>query len=303
MKNRLIALFLFLTLSTVFISGCGKEKEAEEQKAKKQVKIQEIKLQNKVTSTLTASGTVIPKQYSVIRSLTQGTVEYITPVGTNVVIGQALFQIRDNSIENNYFNALQNHRQTSVISDERVTQAELALNSAQARLNLAEKNLETTKKQTAQGLTNVKESTIITYNSAYNALNQVFNFVSDGSANNIDFRYLNITTRNTQLHIDTKTQYLTAASIFIDLEKIPNRADLNQSLNEIYNVVSATKLLTDLNVLLLQNTIGGLKSIDSDKLIITNYQAQVNGYIDAIVASQNALRNTKINNQLMMKPF
>jgi len=301
MKNnkKIISLIILIILTTSVISGCGNNgEEVTEEKPKKQVKTQTIKLENEVTSTLTASGTVVPKQYAIIRSLVQGTLEYITPVGFNITAGQPLFQIRDDNVENNYFNTLQNVKQTNVIADERTTQAKLSLNSAQARLNLAEKSLETTKKQTEQSLSNAQRSAITTYSSAYNSLSQIFTFISNGSANNFDFRYYDISTPYSNLLNDARLQYLAAAGSFIDLSNQADESNLDNDLNQIFETVGKTKSLIDSTVVLLQNELSGSASIASDKLIITNYQTQINAHATGIAAAQNALKNTIINNQL-----
>lgn len=303
MKNgkKLIILTTLAVLIVGLISGCNnKDEEVNDDKPKKQVKTQTIKLENEVTSTLTASGTIIPKQYAVIRSLAQGTLEYITPVGFNITTGQPLFQIRDDNVENNYFNTLQNVRQTNVIADERVTQAELALSSARARLDLLEKNLETVQKQTDQSLKNAQRSAATTYNSAYNSLSQIFTFISNGTVNNFDFRYQNLSTPYSNLLNDARLQYLAATGSFIELSNQIDESNLDDDLNKIYNAVNKTKSLIDSMVVLLQNELSGSTAIASDTLIIANYQTQINAHTTGIAITQNALKNTTINNQLAL---
>ena len=81
-----------LVIATLALSGCGKKaEETDEPVIKKQVEVQYITKQSEVNSSLSVSGTVTPKQYSVVRSLTPGTIEYLAPVGSQIVVGQPLF--------------------------------------------------------------------------------------------------------------------------------------------------------------------------------------------------------------------
>jgi len=294
-------LLLLISILTLTSTGCSNKSNQEEEIVKKQVKVQEIKFQDEVTTKLTASSTIVPKQYSVIKSLTQGTMDYVPPAGINVKVGDPLFQIRDDNIENNYFNNLQKFRQTNILVSQRVTQAELSLNNAQAQLNLAEKNLKTTESQTQQNLTNAQNSAVLTYNSAYNSLSQFLKYISVGNIDNYEFRYKDITTTQTQLFYNTQAKYLTTAEKFIALAAAPNRADLNQSLNEIYNVLFENKILVDSLVILMQNTLGGVENIEGEKSVLINYQTQINTYTEAIVATQNGLRNTILSNELAIE--
>ncbi len=171
-KLKLVSLIVVLFTMVLFTTGCGKEEEEEKPVIKKQVEVQQIARQNQVTASLLASGTVTPKQYSNIRSLVPGTVEYLSPVGSEIIVGQPLFSIRDEGIESGYFNALQNLEQTRVVTDQRVQQAQLGLNSAQARLDLAESQYNSSVAQTDQAVRVAEDSAIVAYSSAYNTLNQ-----------------------------------------------------------------------------------------------------------------------------------
>ncbi|NCQ13168.1 MAG: hypothetical protein COV55_04415 [Candidatus Komeilibacteria bacterium CG11_big_fil_rev_8_21_14_0_20_36_20] len=86
--NKISILSLLLIITVIF-SGCSVKSDASEGNApKKQVQVQKIARQNQVTTDLVVSGTVIPKEYSLIRSLTPGTIEYLAPVGSQVYLGQ-----------------------------------------------------------------------------------------------------------------------------------------------------------------------------------------------------------------------
>ncbi|MBU1164234.1 efflux RND transporter periplasmic adaptor subunit [Patescibacteria group bacterium] len=302
LKYSIILAIIIVVIGIIVISLKNGDEIAEEVKPKKQVQIQTIEKQNEVSSTLTASGTVIPKQYTVIRSLVQGTLEYITPVGTDVTTGESLFRIRDGSIENNYFNALQNLNQTNVAVADRISQAELGLNSAQARFELAQKNLETVKKQTDQASGSTKDAAIITYNTANNTLNQVYTYISVGNITNYDYLYYGISTSDSNLLNEAHLQYLVSAEKYLAFFGEIDEDNLVASLNELEPVLRETKTILDMTVLLLQNASGGQglenRNLANDRVIVAGYQTQINQYITSIQSSKNALTNTDINNQL-----
>lgn len=298
--RKTLALLVLVVMSATIVAGCTpKKEETKEEKAKKQVTTQIIERQDEVVSTLTASGVIVPKQYSAVRSLVQGTLEYVSPVGTQVSIGTPLFRIRDEAIENAHFNALQNLQQTNILTEERISQSQLNLNSAEARHALAEKNLETTTNQAAQTLVNAQNSAVVSYNSAYNTLSQFFNFISVGSVSNLDYKYENVSTTNIELKEKATLQYDAAAKKFLKLVPTASRENLDQMLTQINDAIDSAKLISDSTVILLQNTLGGVSNLSSDQTVLTSYQTQINGHISAIINSQNALRNTLINNGLI----
>jgi len=294
------AVLVGVVVIAFLIRGGNRPEEANEEKIKKLISVQEIKTQDQITSSLTVSGVVVPKQYSVIRSLTPGTLEYVVPVGLKISAGEQLFRIRDDNIENSYFNTLQNLQQTTLSAEQRVSQAELALSSAAARLVLAENNFDTAQKQTIQALTNSQDIAIINYKSAYNSLSQFFNLVSIGSIKNIKYKYRDITSSSFQLKEQAKTEYTTAALDFLNLAPTADIQNIDTSLAVMNDVLTTTKIVADSTVLLLQQALGEIEGLDTDKLSINNFQTQINGHIISILSSQNSLRNTLINNTLSL---
>ena len=297
-KLTKITLLVVMMAMATSLSACAKKTEESQKKVKKQVSIQTIQKQQSVTTTLSVSGTIIPKQYSAIRSLVPGTLEYIATVGTEVSSGTPLFRIRDDSIENSHFNALQNYQQTLVITKERVSQSELNLNGAQARFELAEKNLESTIKQTDQTLKNAKDSGVVAYNSSYNTLKQFFNFISEGVIQNFDYRYKDLVTTDQTLRGEAEIKFDDAAKAFLELKPLTDVDSLDEDLTKMNEVLNKTKTLSDLTTLLLQTALGGVVNLESDKTVINGYQTQINSQTTAILNAQNALRNTIINNDL-----
>ena len=299
MKTRFLTLFLLIAL---VLAGCGNNGDEIEETIKKQVQIQEIAKQDQVNSSLSVSGTIVPKQYSMVRSLTQGTIEYLAPVGSQVSIGQPLFSIRDDAIESNYFSALQSYEQTNIITDQRVKQAELALNSSRARLDLAESQFNNTIAQTEQSLITSEDSAIAAYNSAYNSLNQALNFLSLGGVSNYNYRYKNIPTPYSEFRSDTDLAFSVAAGKFLELDSVVTRDNLSESLNKINKALVATKQAVDNSAILLQSALAGndftATSIAADTLTNTAYQTAINQHTGGIINSINSITNTKINNRL-----
>ncbi|MDX9893737.1 MAG: efflux RND transporter periplasmic adaptor subunit [Patescibacteria group bacterium] len=297
--KKFIILPLLLISLALALTGCANQAaENQNENVKKPVNIQDIAFQDEVTTELTASGTIIPKQYAVIRSLTNGTVESVMPLGAQVAKGQSLFRVRDDNIENNYFNSLQNSRQTNILADESVNQTQLALNSAQARGQLAQKNLDIAKQQTDQAYVNAADSAIIAYGSAYNTLNQFFNFISVGSVGNLEYKYRDITTPDLEIREQANLQFITATKDFLKLTKQTDLENLDEDLTKMNLVIAQTKILVDTTSVLLQNALGNVASLTSDQTLITTYQTQINGQASAILASQNGLRHTITANDL-----
>lgn len=309
LRIRLLSLLLILP---IFLAGCGQSDDNQtEPVIKKKVQVQEITKQNQVTSKLTVSGTVTPKEYSLIRSLTPGTIEYLAPVGSEVKAGQPLFSIQDSSVENNYFTTLQNFQTTSMTTSQQVQQAELGLNSAKARLDLARSQYDNTVAQTQQNMKTTEDSAKVTYDSAYNVLKQLMFFLGGNleDQDNIHetlYVYSDILAPNSQLKINTIDQFPGVAKKYLDLESEPGE-NLEYSLQSLYNVLYDAKGLADNTVLLLQNAepsyAFNATRLATDKSIMTGYQAQVNQYTSALISSLNALNNTTINNQLAINNF
>lgn len=293
----IVATLIGIVAISFLIRG-GNTPEEVEKIVKKQISIQKISKQNEVTSTLSVSGTVTPQQYTAIRSLVQGTLEFVHPAGTKISVGQPLFNIRDDNVENNYFNALQNLQQTNLIADERVSQAQLALNSAEARAKLARNSYDNAIAQSVQLLDNTQNSAIISFDSAYNTLSQFFNTISNGTAASLEFKYRNVVSTDTEALEQARLQYLISTQEFLNLSKKIDKATLDTKLGEMNDVLSQAKKLSDATVLLLQNTLGGINNLDSEKTLMTNFQTLINAHTATILNSQNSLRNRIINNSL-----
>ena len=302
-KRTLLTVMSVLLLPAILV-GCQPKTpdDTADVKIKKQVTIQTIQRQSEIRTQLTASGTIVPKQHSIIRSLTPGTVEFIAEVGSPVSVGQPLFSIHDTNIENAYLTSSQNFQQTAAITDQRVQQAELALGSAQARLELAQKNLDSAQKSVALGIETAKSTATVSYNSAYTIMSQVLNFLSVGDVTNLMYRYRSSPVSNIYVRADADKNYSLAAEQFLTLPLELTQDDLVDQLNRAYAALLKTKLTADLTLVIMQgneNFANGLYA--NDQLILTSYQAQINQNISSLITSIGAVQNAQTNGNLAIE--
>jgi len=298
---RFISLFLLVSVA-ITLAGCGKENTEEQVEIKKQVRIQEIAKQSELTSKLTLSATVVPQEYSVIRSLVPGTIEFLAPVGSQVYVGQPLFSIRDESVEANYFNSLQSFQQTQITSNQRVQQAELGLNSVKARLDLARAQYESVVTQTKQNIKTAEDSAVLVYSSAYNSINQILINYNVGALDNYNFSLKNILSSNQVLRSDTTSIFNDSLEYFNDLTSSADRDNLITSLNDIHQNLLLVKNFVDNTSILLQSAIANegypVAAIASDKSTNSAYQTAINSHISSVISAISNLENTKINNKI-----
>ncbi|PLX24799.1 hypothetical protein C0580_03975 [Candidatus Parcubacteria bacterium] len=304
-KNMKKFTIIFVLAAMTFLTtGCGKQEEqTEETVVKKQVKIQEIAKQDEVSTSLVLSGTVVPKQYSSIRSLTPGTVEYLAPVGSEVSIGQPLFAIRDQGIENNYFNALQSLEQTNIITSQRITQSELAVNSAKASLDLARSQYDNAVAQTEQAMSTSQDSALVAYGSAYNSLKQSLVYLSEGNVNTHRYIYRDILTPEGQLSRDIILVFENSLDVFDTVSPTTTKDTLSLNLNTLHQSLLAEKELLDDTSVLLQNAVPSSSNLSAAQIAaeqakISAYQTQINGHISAVIGAVSSLNNARISNRL-----
>ncbi|MBT7553237.1 efflux RND transporter periplasmic adaptor subunit [bacterium] len=288
---------VLLLLLAVFVVGCGPVADSKEELVKKQIKVQNISLQSEVDADLTLSGTVVPKQHSLVRSLVPGTIEFLAPVGSQVFTGQPLFSIRDANIESGYFNALQSFEQTKIVTGQRVQQAELGLNSAKASLDLSRSQYDNTVAQTEQALRVAEDSAFVAYDSAYNSMTQVLLFLNNGSnLNRKEYIYENILTTQSQFRRQTKFMFDQAVASYLNIPLTPSD-DLSQSLGDLQETLLLVKDAVDNTTILLQNALP-LGSHEADRLTVIGYQTAINQHVSSVISSINSINNTKISNRL-----
>lgn len=306
-KKIWIAVVAVVVVGIIAVQAVGNApaEEVTEQVLAKKVSVQTITPQDQVVRKLTASGTVVPRQFSVIRSLTPGTIQFMVPVGQEVVVGQSLFNISDANIENNYFNQVQSYRQTEILSDQRVLQAELALNSAEARLRLANRSLENAQAQTEQNTRNTLSSAVVTYRSAMNAIQQTMSFLSGGGIPELNrYRYAGIRTTDFQLALDAPQLYNTAVVTIKDFPISASASNVRELLVDLQDAILSIKSIVDMSVLVVDTAIPTdstqAASLNADKAVLTSYKTQIDQYTNGVINTLNALESTSLTNQVSL---
>ncbi|PIS04718.1 MAG: hypothetical protein COT81_04845 [Candidatus Buchananbacteria bacterium CG10_big_fil_rev_8_21_14_0_10_42_9] len=307
-QRKYLVLALVVLVAFVGVRAASKKtSEAEELvDLKTVVSTKIIEPTDTITSTLRLSGELKPKQETVIRSLVQGDVLALTPVGTRVNKNDQLFVLSNSTIEtsynaslSDYNSAQQNFEQKKFISQESVVQAELNLNSAEANLNLAQDSLTNTIQSNAQNHEFAVGSAIVGYDSAYNAMQQAIVFLG-GDNENSQFAYKNALNANQQGFINAEIAYLDAKRAYLDLPQFANRDDIENSLKLAKSVMAevnkAVNLTTTLTNYLIPNSSLSQSSIDSDKSLLATYKAQLTTAESGINNAVFNLNSTKIKN-------
>jgi len=186
-----------------------------------------------------------------------------------------------------------------VITNQRVQQAELGINSAKAQLDLARSQFNNTLDQTEQALKVVEDSAIVEYNSAYNNINQAFLFLNEGTnLDDIKYIYREVSTYNTQLRTDTEFLFIVAATKYLEIPStLDTNDDLVASLNHLQVVLETVKNVLDNTAVLLHTTI---LYYGTDITLNATYQASINQHVSAVINSINNINNTKITNRLQI---
>lgn len=295
--KKIIVFVLIMTLGLA--AGCRPKPEIVEEKQPKKVTVQKIELQSELTKKFNVTGTATPKQQITVKSLTQGNLAFVLPVGTKVSQGTVLFQISDQNIENSYLNTLATLQQSIVLNQKRIEQAALALNSSKARLESQKNVLLLTQKQSQQSITQLNRTAQIHYLTARNDLLQIFIYLSIGDLNNDIFKYREIQTTQPSLRNALIDYYVAAKRDFESLPNDTQEANVETAINELIETLRQTKLMLDTSVIVLQNAVEQDKYA-ADLAVIINYQLQVNQHISTALTELNSLDNAETANQLSL---
>jgi multidrug resistance efflux pump len=262
----------------------------------KNVSVLKIKKQDQVESTLVVKGTILPKQYTRIRSLVQGTVQFLQPVGERVAKGDSLFSLADSGIENNFFNAQdsfleaqRNLTETEGLTLETLGQAALSVASAEASLSFTEQNLLVAQDNAEQSLQLAEEEARVAYSTAYNTMDQVMRYYGKGSI--VDYILEDTPTASVQALDDAEIQFDVAKASFF---ATPAGAgtDIIFFLGELAQVLEQVKKLADKSFLAL-NFSQADDSTSFRQLLIDGYKAQTTTFISQLNAQASALNRAQ----------
>ncbi|MBU4331670.1 efflux RND transporter periplasmic adaptor subunit [Patescibacteria group bacterium] len=234
-KKKKIYLALVIILAIAWV-GIFKSRQTEieagpEEKVTPKVKVQIIETQDEIRIPIILNGKVKPKKYTLVKSLTNGFLQYITPIGEEVWAGQELFRIYDDAIETNYYNALsslmtaeENLREVEAASEESVKQAELGVKSAEAGLSLAKVSLASAKNSAEQAVKTALDSGRASYSSAYSAIDQMMRFLGGGIMG--DYAFKNLLNSNSQARTDAENSFMRVKGLYAEeIEKLRNREE------------------------------------------------------------------------------
>ena len=300
--KRAIIIVMIVVVSGALLSSKVNKDNSEEAEANPRVKtvqIEILKKQDIITSELTVSGTIVPREYSNIRSLTPGTIEFLVPVGEDVVRGQSLFSIRNANIESAYFNAFDDVSSTDASTDQVIIQAELQLNSKDAGLLFAKKTLESQIKQEVNNLANAQNMAIASYNSSYNALTQVLISIGTGTIGKSTYRYSNVLTSESQLRSRARRQFDVASSYYLTLLETVTFENIDSGLDNMHSALSLAKEVIDASVIILQNAV--TEESATDLATVQIQQTSINTSLASVLLNSNTLKNVIINNDFLIE--
>jgi len=292
-KKILIPVVIVLVIVWIGVARSGAlkpdENEASAEGIIPKVEIQVVEKRDVVKVLVFLSGKIKPKKYTLVKSKSNGFLQYIMPISEEVRAGQELFKIYDEGVEANYYNALaglvtaqQNLTEVEAVSGDSVRQAELGVKSADAGLNLARKSLENTRKSMEQGIESALDSGRASYSSAYNSVEQMMRFLGGGDTSNYAFG--NLHHYNSLARTRAEERFNRASSLFADRT---DRTNIEERLEELEELIEEVKLAGDLAYIDLNYSIG---DINVAQTVIDGYKAQVSGLLLSLNGANSAIK-------------
>ena len=312
-KKILLGIIIVLVVVWVGVYKFGSNKKADtvngaEDKIVPRVGIQVIEKRDEIRVPVFLSGKIKPKKYTLVKSKSNGYLQYIMGIGEEVRAGQELFRIYDEGVEANYYNALaglvtaqQSLAEVKAVSYESVKQAELGVKIAEANLSLGTKSLVNTRKSTEQGIETARDSGRASYESAYNSVEQMMRFL--GGANASEYAFKGLLNYNSlaraqaeeQFRKALHTNYANEDANYANMRMVD--ANVEEGLEEMEGVIGEVKRAGDLAYVDLNYC---LVTIDFSQTIIDGYKAQLsalllslNGANASVKAAKNGIKTAK----------
>lgn len=287
-----VAVVLAIAGFMIIKNNAGTQEVTEEEE-KKQVETLTVSLQDTFTSEVNLKGTIVPREFITLKSLVSADLVYLAPVGASVSRGQSVARMSDSRIEDNFFTSSQsvnvaqnNLQETQALNRESVYQAELALDSAESGLQLAQNNFANAEKLANQDVKSTQNNAKITYESSYNLVEQVLRFWSDGSL--VDFILEDAVVANYELHQQTNQEFGFLIMDFNTVSATPSD-NLALSLATLEPVVERTKVFNDLVFRTLNYMVSGNNFSEAN---INNLKAQAVSFTSQLNAQNTALKNS-----------
>jgi len=280
----------------------GSEETVEPEPQVAGVQIQKVVSQNEIKVPLKLSGQAKAKQSTVIRSLVQGTVQYILPVGSQVSAGTDLFRLANSSIEASYFSALSSlsNAQSSVSETEASTQSsaaqsQLALSQAQANLELIKQQLADAQVSGELQKRQALDAAYVAYDSGYATVDQAMRFL--GGPNINDYAYKSVFTTNQELQTQALNQFTIAKISFSKLSLTPSN-NIATDLNLLEEAIKQVKTLNNQTLTLLTYAVegNGFSSVDiaAAKAQVQVFSSQLNAADSQVKSTRNAILNIDV---------
>lgn len=266
--------------------------------------------QSTIESYIELKGTIYPREYTRMRSLVSADVQYLLPLGTRVTAGDQVAVLTDSRITESYFAALQTYTdsersvgETKALNVESLNQAELAVASAESSYVIAEDNVTTTKELNAQSLVSAQDSARISYQTAYNTMEEVLRYWSDGTL--VDFILEDAQTSDQELLKEGIDQFNSLKVTFNTIAPKP-QGDVANAISALELTLDEVKDFNDTVLRILNHTIANdaygysEATIAGYKQKATVYVSQLNGVNASVRGARNALVNTEIANRSKM---
>ncbi len=273
----------------------------------KRVRTIKISPQDTIESFLELKGTILPREYTRLRGLVSANVQFMLPVGTPVSAGDQVVVLTDSRITESYFAALQTYTdsernliETKALNVESLTQAQLGVTSAENSQLVAQDNVETTIKLNEQALISSEDSARISYQSAYNSIEEVMRYWSDGTL--VDFILKDTQTSNKELLKEGNDEFLILKETFKTIPSKP-QGKVSDAITTLELRLDEVKDFNDTVLRILNYAISNPSEGFSEATIAmhkqraTGFVSQLNGTNTALRGAKNALVNTEILNK------
>jgi len=254
------------------------------------------------------SGQIKAKQSTVIRSLVQGTVQSILPVGTQAQAGVPLFRLTNSGIETNYFVALSSFADAQSSASQTALSANSALNQVVLSVAQAEINLELAKQslvdaEATNELSRIKseDSVRVAYDSAYSTIESVIRVL--GGPNLDGFEFEDVLSNDIEILGDIRNFF--DASV-IAFESLPREqgSDLLASITELEQTLSVVKDLTSSTWTFLRLGVPGNgyteAGLSANVTLVSGFITQLNAVDTQVKTFKNALNSTITQNAVTL---
>ena len=302
------AVYVALIIVVFSVARTFREKETiqEPQSRVAGVSVQQVVRQNEIRVPIKLSGPVRGKQSTLIRSLVQGTVQWLAPVGSAVSKGSPLFRLSNSSIETSYFNALNslsnaqsNLVQTQASADAARAQAELRLSQAETNYELAKQALEDAKTTAELSSKQAGDAARLAYDSAYAVTEQVLRFW--GGPNLDRYVYEDVISNDITILSQIRDVFFSAKPEFLALPRAP-QSDLLGQLKQLAQTFNKVKELNSMSWTFLRLAVPS-KSFSQDAIDAAIAQAsafatQLTNVDSQLKSAINGLENTETQNQI-----